>query len=354
LGTKVGSRGQPVALTHGTLAHHNISQRGVGNKAHVSAVLQHDCALLGLSVQEAASLTRDAQLLVQADIMAPGGFWDGAAIIFVEWNEDYWPLGPAGRSGKEPQEQLHGLDFDAETMTMVSARKAVLVDRQLRLPVCLYACNAAPSVGIQMRSHLEPLAQMPARRYFSLDRSSSGFRYECPGVEQRMEMVGSHVVRENCVIQKRPHNRQPGLAAHVINPDPNPRSICLYAATWREFNFWYNDVMMAMFQDMGQVLWRAFPMCSTYTAALKRTVDTERRAYTDVGVFLEPTRVLGECCGFSSDYQAAVHNDQTDTLFTTAFVGKCGETVLCPCDVRGCAAGLFQPKANVWRKGALH
>jgi hypothetical protein len=263
-------------------------------------------------------------------------------------------LGPAGRSGKEPQEQLHGLDFDAETMTMVSARKAVLVDRQLRLPVCLYACNAAPSVGIQMRSHLEPLAQMPARRYFSLDRSSSGFRYECPGVEQRMEMVGSHVVRENCVIQKRPHNRQPGLAAHVINPDPNPRSICLYAATWREFNFWYNDVMMAMFQDMGQVLWRAFPMCSTYTAALKRTVDTERRAYTDVGVFLEPTRVLGECCGFSSDYQAAVHNDQTDTLFTTAFVGKCGETVLCPCDVRGCAAGLFQPKANVWRKGALH
>ena len=83
-------------------------------------------------------------------------------------------------------------------------------------------------------------------------------------------------------------------------------------------------------------------------------MDVDRRSFTDVGVFLEPTRVLGESVGFSSAYQASMHNDPTDTLFTTAFVGKCGATRKCTCDPRGCAAGLFQPKKAAWRKKALY
>ena len=47
------------------------------SKAHVSVVAQHDCALLGLTVVAAATLTRDAQLAVQRDVQQPGSPWEG-------------------------------------------------------------------------------------------------------------------------------------------------------------------------------------------------------------------------------------------------------------------------------------
>ena len=50
----------------------------------------------------------------------------------------------------------------------------------------------------------------------------------------------------------------------------------------------------------------------------------DRRSYTYIGVFLEPTRVLGESAGLSSDYCSVVHNDATDTMLTSAVSGKCG------------------------------
>ena len=92
-------------------------------------------------------------------------------------------------------------------------------------------------------------------------------------------------------------------------------------------------------------------MGSAYSAADKNQVDTERRSFTDVGVFLEPTGVLGESAGVSSVYHASVRNDSTDALFTTVAVGKCGETEECRCDERGCAEALFAPRRRAWRKG---
>ena len=95
-------------------------------------------------------------------------------------------------------------------------------------------------------------------------------------------------------------------------------------------------------------------MGSAYSAAVKNQVDTERRSFTDVGVFLEPTGVLGESAGVSSAYHASVHNDPTDALFTTVAVGKCGETEECRCDERGCAEALFAPRRRAWGEGALY
>jgi len=69
LGSKVGSRGQPVALSHGTCTQEKKSERR--SPAHISAVAQHDCAILGLTITESAGLTRDAQLAVQADVLDP-------------------------------------------------------------------------------------------------------------------------------------------------------------------------------------------------------------------------------------------------------------------------------------------
>ncbi len=61
----------------------------------------------------------------------------------------------------------------------------------------------------------------------------------------------------------------------------------------------------------------------------------------------------GSVHGFSSEYEASIHNDPTDMGLTTAFIGKCGPTEPCGCDARGCAAPLFEPVRNAWRKGAL-
>ena len=103
----------------------------------------------------------------------------------------------------------------------------------------------------------------------------------------------------------------------------------------------------------GRVIRAAAPCEAAYIAALQSHVDTERRAFTDVGVYLQPTRVLGSCIGISSSYAAALHGDPSDLGFTTAFIGKCGPTRVCRCDARGCSAALFQPRKNAWRKGGL-
>ena len=64
--------------------------------------------------------------------------------------------------------------------------------------------------------------------------------------------------------------------------------------------------------------------------------------------------MLGSCIGISSAYAAPPHNDPTDLLFTTAFVGKCGPTQRCRCDPRGCEAALFKPRPRMWKSAALY
>ena len=90
------------------------------------------------------------------------------------------------------------------------------------------------------------------------------------------------------------------------------------------------------------------------TARTALQVDTARRSFTDVGVYLEPSRVLGASIGITSAYTSHMHSDPTDMLFSTAFIGKCGKTLSsCGCDPRGCAAALFKGKRSVWEAGEL-
>ena len=304
-----------------------------------------------MSVEENALLSADAQRAIQHDVLEEGGYWAEAAHVPVDWDEDFWPLQKGGRSGKPPKGvQMSGLDFDPETMVLIEARRAVLYDAESRLPIALYACQGSPGVGAALRSHLGPLGEMPLRRKFNLSREREAFKTEEGGVQQRMEMVGGHMCGRNGSDGKRPTHSRPGLSAHVVNADGD---LCLYVNGWDEHAYWYAPGMMRMYADMAEIIKSAMPSGSVHTAALQGTVDTARRCFTDVGFYLEPSRVLGECIGFSSEYEASIHNDPTDMGFTTAFIGKCGHTEPCGCDVRGCAAALFEPVRNAWRKGAL-
>jgi hypothetical protein len=40
-------------------------------------------------------------------------------------------------------------------------------------------------------------------------------------------------------------------------------------------------------------------------------VDVDRRSYTKIGCFLEPTRLVG-CVGFTSAFNSALHDDPSD------------------------------------------
>ena len=75
------------------------------------------------------------------------------------------------------------LDFDSLTMEMVNATRAILVDDATSLPIVCYATAGSPEVGKRIRAHLEPLAQMPARRYlllrFWIDEATPGRRCIC-------------------------------------------------------------------------------------------------------------------------------------------------------------------------------
>ena len=345
LGTKLGSEGKPVSLTHGTLRHHPREDRAQACKAHVSIVAQHDCAALGMTIRQSSELARDAQLLVQADVEAPGGYWDGAAILAVDWDEGYWPLGNKTRRDKGP---IGDLAFDPNTMELVCSKKTVVLDKSTNLPIILYSMGGAPEVGLTMRSHLEPLDRMPLERKFNLSRTRDGLGSEAGGTEQRMNQIGTRRCDFNVVPAKRPTCRRGELAEHVINADG---VLDLYADTYDEFDYWYHAEMMRMFGDMAAVIRTAMPISSAYVAALQARMDEERRCFTDLGMYLEPSRVLGENMGVSSAYASSLHNDPTDLLFVTAFAGKCGRVRACGCG--GCADRLFKPTQNAWERGRL-
>lgn len=344
LGTKRGSDGMPVSLTHGTLRHHPREDRAPGCKAHVSIVAQHDCAALGLTIKQSSELAKDAQLLVQADIQAPNSYWHGATILEVDWDEAYWPLHKARRD----KGQISNLGFDSDTMDLVCSWKTVVLDKSTSLPIILYSMGGAPQVGVAMRSHLEPLDQMPQRRAFNLSRTRDGFATEAGGTEQRMNQIGTRRCDFNVAFTKRPTHKRAELVKHVINTDG---VLDLYADTFDEFDYWYNEKMMRMFGDMAAVISKAMPISSVYVAALQEMVDVERRCFTDLGMYLEPTRVLGESMGVSSAYASSYHNDPTDLLFVTAVAGKCGSVEECGCG--GCSRRLFEPTANAWERGRL-
>jgi hypothetical protein len=358
VGAKAGQDGLPVALTHGTLRHHAVDQREAQCTAHVSGVAQHDCALLRLSILEATALTKDTQLALQADVLDPLGLWADAEFIEVEWNEGYWPIDGAGRSGIPPRERIQDLVQDPLRMLLTTSTKCVVIDLSTKLPIICWASAAGPEVGSRFRTHLQPMATMPARRRFrSGNRSNSGFEHEFVGVQQRMEMIGNRVQGFNKTRRKRPVHKRPKLVPFVKNNNKEG-DICAYVNAWDEFDYWFAPIMMDAYKKWAETITSLFPRCSAYTSAVKALVDVERRAYTEIGVFLEPSRVLGESVGFSADYASVVHNDPTDVMFTTAVAGKCGHTVevargFCGCDVRGCAAALFNPKRNAWRCGVL-
>lgn len=355
LGTKLGSRGQAVPLSHGTLIHsHAASNCLPGCGAHASAVAQHDCETLKLTVLQSAMLTEDAQLCVQEDILAPDSFWQGAAFVEVDWDEDYMPLDARGRTDQDrmpADEELVNVEFDATKMVIVDARKAVLVDASTALPILLYACASEPAakVATNLRSHTAPLGELPRPgRRFNLGRTTGGIRAEKAGVQQRMEITGGR----SCPYAASPVTAdRAGLAAHIVNPDGD---LGLYASTLDEFEYWTAPIMLEMYRDLASMLKSVVPRGSRYTAALQSTVDTARRSLTDIGFYLEESRVLGESVGISTRYRASVHNDSTDLLFTTAVAGKCGRVRVCECSARGgCANILFQPVKKAWRTGVL-
>ena len=174
-------------------------------------------------------------------------------------------------------------------------------------------------------------------------------------MKQRMEMLGSRSCPENSEASKRPTtDGRAGLRANVVNAGPDA-DICLFTEAWEEFDYWYNPVMMTAYKKMGEKLWETMPLGSLFTQEIQKQVDTDRRAFTDVGVYPERTRVLGSSLGVSSAYEASVHADPRDVLFTTAFIGKCGESDMCSCHARGCNWLLFDsPKQQAWKCGALY
>ena len=56
------------------------------------------------------------------------------------------------------------------------------------------------------------------------------------------------------------------LEEHVINADG---VLDLYADTYDEFDYWYNEEMMRMFGAMATVILKAMPISSVYVAALQ-------------------------------------------------------------------------------------
>ena len=111
---------------------------------------------------------------------------------------------------------------------------------------------------------------------------------------------------------------------------------------------------METYSEMAKTITALSPRMACFKAAVQGHVDTARRCFTDVGTYLEPTKVLGSSVGISSAYAASLHGDPTDVGFTVAFVGKCGPTKVCACDPRGCSQALFAPRPHGWREGALY
>ena len=296
---------------------HGLSERASGCKAHISAVAQHDCAVLKLSVQESALLSADAQLAVlwlcRPTCSTPTAFGRVRPLfVGAHWNEEYWPLDARGHSGPVPEglDLCAPLSFDAATMTLVDVRRSVVYDAETLLPIAVHAAACCPEIGEALRTHCEPLASMPtSSRKFNLARTREGFRTEAAGIAQRMEMVGGHLAGRNKHDKGRPTQSRPTLGAHVVNPDGD---LCSYVNLFDEFDFWGAPVMMQAYSGMASVLRTAFPCGSAHTAGVQSLVDTDRRCFTDLGFYLEPSRVLGECIGISAGYAAAIHNDPTD------------------------------------------
>ena len=143
--------------------------------AHVSAVAQHECALLKLSVEQGAQMTEDSQRALQADILDQEGFWADAAILTVEWDVGF----------NINLEDAANRKYDEKRMSRFQVRKVVLVDAATQLPILAWAFRGAESVAQGLRTHFQPLEKFR----FRLNRRRDGFALEKPGTDQRMEMV---------------------------------------------------------------------------------------------------------------------------------------------------------------------
>jgi hypothetical protein len=257
----------------------DCSSRPLSCQVRISAIAQHDCDVLHLSVQESASLTVDAQLCVQSDILALGGSSKSAAIIEVDWEEGYMPLDRGGRTEKKEgmwldDKMMRRVTFDSNTMKMVDAKKVILLDALTHLPLLLYACGEEFELGCALRSsHLAPLGRIPVpRRKFNLGRTSGGFGYEEGHVEQRQKIMVFHrtAAMPSALLCHRCLGSN-NFAEHVINKDGD---LGPYANTLDELDFWSAPIMMNMYNDMASMLLHVVPLGSTFTAAIKATVDT--------------------------------------------------------------------------------
>ena len=131
----------------------------------------------------------------------------------------------------------------------------------------------------------------------------------------------------------------------MVNPDAR----CdLYVNAWHAFDYWFAPIMMesaspvpspappppplpdpvtsfwyiiAVYRNMAEALTQLMPRHSAYTRGMQALLDSDREVFTDVGFYLEPSRVLGESIGFSSEYAEAIHPDITDIGFTVAWAG---------------------------------
>ena len=98
---------------------------------------------------------------------------------------------------------------------------------------------------------------------------------------------------------------------------------------------------METYSEMAKTITALSPRMACFKAAVQGHVDTARRCFTDVGTYLEPTKVLGSSVGISSAYAASLHGDPTDVGFTVAFVGKCGPNLTPVAPSATLAAGEF-------------
>lgn len=157
------------------------SEANPGCTAHISAVAQHDCALLNLNVVQGALLTEDSQRAMAVDILDPQGVWGDAAIYTVVWNENFeWNC-----------EDAANRNYDEGRMCRFRVRKVVLIDSATKLPILAWAHAVVEHIARGLRSHFQPLDQAKGFR-FRLHRKRHGFCLEKPGTEQRMEMVRHH------------------------------------------------------------------------------------------------------------------------------------------------------------------
>ena len=312
--------------------------------------------MLGLTKEDAALLLPVAQEAALADTLE---LWTDAAWIPVRL--DPKAVLPKGK-----------LVFDEAKYAYVLHRRAVLYDQATGLPLLFFHFAGAPEVGSRLRAHGEVLSD--ARFKFDLHRGGALGDVKHGGDakgEQRMYMarrrtpledglaLTSHRSPHSCQTgarschmnkdpAKRPSVPRHGLRSHVLNND-DKADLDLYASGYDRTDYWHGAAANALFQAMEDDIVKRLPRLAPFQSALMMSVDVERRAHTDVGLFDTPLRLL-PYSGLSSGYHTASHEDASDVGFTTAYAGKDGHTPRCPCfdqHPEGCAGLLFDPK---WRR----